>query len=74
MFLSESMLRAFHADRVRDIERATREHRLVEPLPDADEGAHVRRPETAFSTRRPPVTGRTSLSVRRQAGTASGIE
>lgn len=74
MFLSESMLRAFHADRVREIERATREHRLVEPLPRAEEGAHERRPETALSTRRPSVMGRTSLSGRRQAGTASGIE
>ena len=30
MVLTESMMRAIHADRVRDIERATREHRLVE--------------------------------------------
>jgi hypothetical protein len=29
MFLSEAMMRAIHADRVREIERATREHRLV---------------------------------------------
>ena len=30
MVLTESMMRAIHADRVRDIERATHEHRLVE--------------------------------------------
>ena len=30
MFLSESMMRAVHADRVREIERSTRERRLVE--------------------------------------------
>ena len=74
MFLSESMMRAFHADRVREIERATRERHLVEPLPDAEDGAHVRRPEAEFSMRGRSVTGRASLSVRRQAGTASGME
>ena len=29
MFLSESIMRAIHADRVREIERTTRERRLV---------------------------------------------
>jgi hypothetical protein len=30
MFLSESIVRAIHADRMRDIERATRERRLLD--------------------------------------------
>jgi hypothetical protein len=30
MFLSESMVRAIHADRMREIERSTRERRLLE--------------------------------------------
>jgi hypothetical protein len=30
MFLSESIVRAIHADRVRDIERVTRERRLID--------------------------------------------
>lgn len=37
MFLSESMMRAIHADRVRDIERTTRERRMIEAR-DLDEG------------------------------------
>ena len=30
MFLSESIVRAIHADRMREIERTTRERRLIE--------------------------------------------
>jgi hypothetical protein len=74
MFLSESMLRAFHADRVRDIERATYEHRLVEPLPDADADAPVRRAETPLARHRGPHSRRTSLPARCQAGTAPATE
>jgi hypothetical protein len=35
MFLSESIVRAIHTDRVRDIERVTRERRLIDPTADA---------------------------------------
>ena len=39
MYLSESIVRAIHADRVREIERVTRERRLVdaasEPIADS---------------------------------------
>ena len=34
MFLSESIMRAIHADRVREIERSTRQRRLVEAARD----------------------------------------
>jgi hypothetical protein len=39
MFLSETVVRAIHADRMRDLERAARNHRL---LADAAENAPAR--------------------------------
>ena len=63
MFLSESIVRAIHADRVRDIERATRERRLVNAgieggEEDAQRWSEIERP--AAPTGR-PRTGRTGL-------------
>jgi hypothetical protein len=76
MFLTESMLRAIHADRVREIERATREHRLVESQREAAASSPVaRRPATfAVAGAREPRAARTSPGGRRQAGTASALE
>jgi hypothetical protein len=39
MFLSETVARAIHADRIRDLERAAHDHRLLAAV---DESASVR--------------------------------
>ena len=36
MFQSETLARAVHADRVREIERSVRNHRLLEPAMEAE--------------------------------------
>ena len=36
MFQSETLARAVHADRVREIERSVRNHRLLEPAIEAE--------------------------------------
>jgi len=76
MFLTESMLRAIHADRVREIERATREHRLVESPREAEASSSVARRPATFEVAggRESRPGRTSVRGRRQAGTASALE
>ena len=60
MFLSESMMRAIHADRVRDIERATRERRMIEDRGVEVEEAAADRAARAASTG-PVRRSRTSL-------------
>jgi hypothetical protein len=50
MVLTESMMRAIHADRVRDIERATREHRLVESGREEAASAAASRPSPVSAT------------------------
>lgn len=63
MFLSESIVRAIHADRVRDIERTARERRMLiaadeaTEAPDADQPGFGR--PVARSQR--PRPGRTGL-------------
>ena len=47
MFQVESMARLIHADRVRDLERAARDHRLLAAAEEAAE-------EAADAGRRPP--------------------
>jgi hypothetical protein len=55
MFLSESIVRAIHTDRVRDIERATRERRLIdataEPVVAVQPGTSPRGLPAATSAR-----------------------
>ena len=52
MVLTESMMRAIHADRVRDIERATHEHRLVESGRDDAASAEAERQSRIRDERR----------------------
>ena len=57
MFLSESMVRAIHADRMREIERSTRERRLMEaaaePVSQLRPESSLRRtPDAAAASRR----------------------
>ncbi|HET7028911.1 MAG TPA: hypothetical protein VFI34_00240 [Candidatus Limnocylindrales bacterium] len=61
MFLSESIVRAIHADRVREIERATRERRLVEAASEPVVTGPVGRPATG--RRMPPATRPSGLPV-----------
>ena len=45
MFFSETLARVIHADRVRDLERAARDHRLLaanDPEPEREPAAKVR--------------------------------
>jgi hypothetical protein len=52
MFHSETMARVIHADRVRDLERAARDRRLLaEPDPTASIPALNRRPVAATPAR-----------------------
>lgn len=56
MFLSEAMMRAIHADRVREIERATRAHALLaaaDDEPARTEGQHQRWAAPTGAARRP---------------------
>ena len=59
MFLSESIVRAIHADRVREIERMTRERRLIdaaaEPVSQVPPESSSRRAPSATSSRRTGV-------------------
>jgi hypothetical protein len=63
MFLSESMIRAIHGDRVREIERSGRERRLVESAAETAlaeaEPATNRRPRVAAAE--PARPGRTGI-------------
>ena len=61
MFLSESIVRAIHADRVREIERATRERRLVEATSEPVAFLPAGRP--AAARRMPPATTPSGLPV-----------
>ena len=55
MFVSETVARAIHADRVRDLERAARERRMLEPDDDVplSSGRATRIEPTDAATRRP---------------------
>ena len=60
MFLSESIVRAIHADRTRDIERATRERRMLEAASEARAEAAIER-ETWLAAAAAARQGRTRL-------------
>jgi hypothetical protein len=53
MFHSESLARAIHADRVREIERATRDHRLLAAAEIPEETAPPARIPRSPATCRP---------------------
>ena len=60
MFLSESIVRAIHADRMREIERTTRERRLIEAaaepvVPVQSALSSRRKPNATTTSRRPGV-------------------
>jgi hypothetical protein len=59
MVLSETIVRAIHADRVREIERATRERRLIEA--SSEPVVSAPRPRGATDRRMPPATTRPGL-------------
>jgi hypothetical protein len=61
MYLSESIVRAIHTDRVREIERATRERRLVEA--GAEPVAAAAEQRRSADRRMPPATSQPGLSV-----------
>jgi len=53
MFPSETLARAIHADRVRDLERAARNHRLLAARDDQPAGQPAASARFAPATKRP---------------------
>jgi len=58
MFHSMELLKAIHDDRVRDIERAVRERRLLHQEPEAD----VSTPVSVRTAAAPAMRGRSSIA------------
>ena len=68
MFPSQPLMHAIHADRMRQIERASREHRMLET--PAIEAAPTVRVATAAPVRRTDVTAGTGRSSDAACGVA----